>query len=283
MGPKVLTALACALCLAVPASAETAFPEFSAKRIKVPGAGTKKRITVQVEPRAEPAIPPRLAQPDTPKPAAVAAAVVPSGPAAPTGSYAWYWEKVSPDLTATSPGRLDDALASLTMGPGGGVVTAPRLKSLQDIVNAHGREILMASIGTRVSPALALAVISVESAGKADAQSHAGAQGLMQLMPATATRFGVSDSFDAAQNIKGGIAFLDFLMEKFNGDPILVLAGYNAGENSIEKHGGVPAFAETRDYVPKVLAAFQVAKGLCTTPPEMVSDGCAFNFLTASN
>ena len=77
--------------------------------------------------------------------------------------------------------------------------------------------------------ALVLAVITVESAGKADAISGAGAEGLMQLMPDTAARFGVSDSFDADQNILGGVKYLDWLMGEFEHDPILVLAGYNAG------------------------------------------------------
>ena len=66
------------------------------------------------------------------------------------------------------------------------------------------------------------------------------------------------------------------LMERFEGDPILALAGYNAGENSVTKHDGVPPYAETRDYVPKVLAAWTVARGLCLTPPQLVSDGCVF-------
>lgn len=65
-------------------------------------------------------------------------------------------------------------------------------------------------------------------------------------------------------------------MGEFEDDPILVLAGYNAGEGSVRKYNGVPPFAETRDYVPKVLAAFQVARGLCLTPPQLISDGCVF-------
>ncbi|WP_136441115.1 lytic transglycosylase domain-containing protein [Pacificoceanicola onchidii] len=281
MFSRVLVALICALSIAAPAAAESSFPSFSAKRVKPPAPGTKKRITIQIAPRAEPAIPPRPSKPAEPQ--SSVAETAPAKPAAPKGRYAWYWDKVSPELSATGPGRLSAALDGLARGPGGQTVAAPRLQALQDIASTHGRDILMASIGTKVSPAFALAVISVESAGKADAKSGAGAEGLMQLMPATAERFGVTDSFDAAQNIKGGVAFLDFLMEKFEGDPLLVLAGYNAGENSIGTHNGVPPYAETRDYVPKVLAAFQVARGLCVTPPELVSDGCAFHFLTAGN
>ena len=132
------------------------------------------------------------------------------------------------------------------------------------------------TVGTRVSPALVLAVMAVESGGRVDAVSRAGAQGLMQLMPATAARFGVSDAFDADQNVAGGVAFLDLLVGMFDGDPILVLAGYNAGENSIADNNGVPPYAETRDYVPKVLEAFRTARALCLTPPELISDGCVF-------
>ena len=69
---------------------------------------------------------------------------------------------------------------------------------------------------------------------------------------------------------------LTLLVRMFEGDPILVLAGYNAGENSIADNDGVPAYAETRDYVPKVLEAFRTARALCLTPPELISDGCVF-------
>ncbi|SMX42259.1 lytic transglycosylase domain-containing protein [Maliponia aquimaris] len=258
-------------------TASAGFADFSAKRVKPPQAGTKKRITVQIEPRANPAVPPPLPKP--PAAPVVAAAAASGAPAAPLGSYDWFWQHVSPDALASGPGRLSPALDSLGKGPGGQGVAAPRLQALQEIAAAHGVDLLRETAGTRVSPALALAVISVESSGRAKAESKAGAQGLMQLMPATAARFGVTDSLNPTQNIRGGVAFLDFLMEKFKGDPILVLAGYNAGENSIGQHGGVPPYAETRDYVPKVLAAFQVARGLCLTPPELVSDGCVFRVM----
>lgn len=121
-----------------------------------------------------------------------------------------------------------------------------------------------------------LSVISVESAGDARAVSRAGAQGLMQLMPATAARFGVTNPLDPRQNIRGGVAYLDWLLNHFGGDPILALAGYNAGEGSVRDNSGVPPYAETRAYVPKVLTAWTVARGLCLTPPELVSDGCVF-------
>ncbi len=279
MGIWKILAVACiaALCAPPPVTAQQGFSDFSAKRVKPPKPGARKRITVQIAPRAEPAIPPRPVEADPPDAVqTVAAAATPKRPGGAVGSYAWFWSAVSPEVGASGPGRLGPALVSLSKGPQGQSVASPRLQQLQDIAARHGSDILLSTVGTRVSPALALAVIAVESGGRADAKSHAGAEGLMQLMPATAKRFGVDDSYDTAQNIKGGVTFLDFLMEKFDGDPILVLAGYNAGENSIDKNGGVPPYAETRDYVPKVLAAFKTARGLCLTPPELVSDGCVF-------
>ena len=71
-------------------------------------------------------------------------------------------------------------------------------------------------------------------------------------------------------------------MGNFNRDPLMVIAAYNAGEGAVTANGGVPPFAETRDYVPKVLAAWQVAQGLCVTPPELVSDPCVFSVVSAN-
>ncbi len=264
-------AIAAAPAIAEEKGAPTPFADFSAKRVKPPKTG-EKRITVQIAPRANPAVPPPRAPATMAAPQPVAAGATAALPA--PAKYTWFWSTVSPKLADTGPGRLQPALVALGNGPAGAAVAAPRLQLLQEIAANHGRSLLLETASTQVSPALALAVIAVESAGRADAVSGAGAQGLMQLMPDTATRFGVSDSLDAAQNIKGGVAFLDFLMTKFDGDPILVLAGYNAGENSIGANDGVPPYAETRDYVPKVLAAFDVARGLCMTRPELISDPC---------
>lgn len=234
------------------------FPEFTFKRVTPPKAGTTRRITVQIEPRAEAPI-------DDPEQT--------DAPDSPAQVYDWYWAAVSPDLSASGPGRLEQAVLQLGKGPG---VPAPRLQVLKEIAERHGTQILAATIGTRVSPALVLAVIGIESSGRTDAVSGAGASGLMQLMPDTAKRFGVIDVSDPIQNIKGGVAYLDWLMGEFEADPILVLAGYNAGENAVKKNSGVPPFAETRAYVPKVLSAWTVARGLCMTPPLLITDGCAF-------
>ena len=172
-------------------------------------------------------------------------------------------------------------MATLSKGPAGASVRAPRLQHMQEIAQTYGKHILAATIGTDVSPALVLAVIGVESAGNPTAVSSAGAQGLMQLIPDTASRFGVTDSTDPAQNIKGGVAYLNWLSKEFNRDPLMILAAYNAGEGAVRANDGIPPYAETRDYVPKVLAAWQVAQGLCQSPPELITDPCVFKVIAA--
>lgn len=109
-----------------------------------------------------------------------------------------------------------------------------------------------------VSPELVKAVIKVESNYNPKAVSPKGARGLMQLMPDTAKRFGVSDSFDPEENITGGIKYLCFLFEEFGEDNLdLVLAGYNAGEQAVKNYNRqIPPYAETKSYVKKVLALY---------------------------
>lgn len=105
-----------------------------------------------------------------------------------------------------------------------------------------------------IDPKLVHAVIRAESGYHPRAQSPAGACGLMQLMPATARRFGVRDIWDPAQNIDGGVAYLRFLLNRFDHELRLVLAAYNAGEGAVEKHGNrVPPYRETQTYVRRVL------------------------------
>ena len=264
--------------------------DFTFKRVKPPVAG-EKRIIVQIDPAeqarrlaAYPAVKERaeattldpVSKPD----GALSPSFAPVP--APAASYAWFWEKVPTDIAARD-GRFPLAVASLSQGPGGAAVSAPRMQQMQELAAKYGTDILMATIGTEVSPALVLAVIGIESGGRTDAVSSAGAQGLMQLIPATAERFGVTDSTDAVQNITGGVAYLDWLMKTFDRDPLMVLAAYNAGEGAVQANSGVPPYAETRDYVPKVLAAWQVAQGLCLTPPELVTDPCVFKIISASN
>lgn len=250
---------------------------FMAKRVVPPAPGTTKFLTIQINPEEQAAALALVAAQPLPTVRRLSdgGGAIPGS--APSASYAWYWDTVSPAL-AQRDGRFQKAIDALASGPGGKAVQGPRLSHLQEIAIRHGREILAATIGTEVSPALVLAVISTESAGRANAVSRAGAVGLMQLIPATAVRFDVDDSTDPAKNIRGGVAYLNWLMKEFDRDPLMVIAAYNAGENAVKRNGGVPPYAETRDYVPKVLAAWQVARGLCLSPPELVTDGCVFAF-----
>lgn len=109
-----------------------------------------------------------------------------------------------------------------------------------------------------VEIALVHAVITAESGYNPTAVSRAGARGIMQLMPDTARRFGVQNSFDPAQNIQGGVKYLSQLIAMFNGDKVLAVAAYNAGENAVIRAGNkVPPYAETQHYVPKVLGLYR--------------------------
>jgi hypothetical protein len=123
------------------------------------------------------------------------------------------------------------------------VLRSPEMIALIDkIAGEHG-----------VDNWLVRAVVQAESAFYERARSKAGALGLMQLIPATAARFGVADPFDPVQNITGGVKYLRWLMDHFDHDYTKVIAAYNAGENAVKKHNGIPPFAETRAYVPKVM------------------------------
>lgn len=111
-----------------------------------------------------------------------------------------------------------------------------------------------------IDPALVLAVIQVESAFRPDAVSPKDAAGLMQLIPDTAERFGVADVFDPAQNVRGGIKYLRWLLAYFQGDVTLALAGYNAGERAVDRYKGVPPYDETRSYVRAVHSLYAAAR-----------------------
>lgn len=268
LAPLGIGALAAATALFSPAWAEESqkpqiepepFVDFTFKRVKAPQSRAQKRITVQIKPEA------------APKPAAVPTAAKPSAP----GSlpYDWFWSALDPKA-GKDPARAQRAVDMIEANLG--QVPEPRLQTLQSAARSYGRDLLLHSIGKDVSPAFALAVMTVESAGDAQAISRAGAQGLMQLMPKTAESYGVDDAMNPTDNIRGGIAMLHDLMRAYDHDPVLALAAYNAGAGAVRDHGGVPPFPETRAYVPKVMAAWRVARGLCVTPPELVTDGCVF-------
>jgi len=122
-----------------------------------------------------------------------------------------------------------------------------RRAAYESLIQAYARRY-------RLSPELLHAVIRAESAYNPHAVSRAGAQGLMQLMPGTAARYGVRNSFDPAENIRGGAAYLRDLLDLFDQDLRLALAGYNAGEGAVMKYGRtIPPYPETQGYVRKVM------------------------------
>lgn len=126
---------------------------------------------------------------------------------------------------------------------------------------AYQNEVAAAAHQYGVEEAIVRAIIHAESAFNPNALSRAGAQGLMQLMPATARRFGVSNPFDASQNIQGGVQYLAWLLKRFKGDLTLAAAGYNAGEGAVDKYNGVPPYNETRRYVERVGVLAQRYRG----------------------
>jgi soluble lytic murein transglycosylase-like protein len=187
----------------------------------------------------------------------------------------WFWDKVSPARAAADSTRLASVLGA--MGPELSRRGAARGvdRAADQVFLNHSAALFLASKHENLSPTLLLAVISVESAERSDAISPKGAQGLMQLIPATARRFGVSDPLDAAQNIAGGARYLSFLLDMFDRDALLALAAYNAGEGAVTRHDGVPPYAETRDYVARALAGFALLRARCANPPDGARDPCA--------
>ena len=117
----------------------------------------------------------------------------------------------------------------------------------------YDREIAAAAGRVGLSAHLVHAVVKTESAYRKHARSHAGAVGLMQLMPATAKRFGVTNRKDPAQSLRGGTVYLSWLLKRYNGNLQFALAGYNAGEGAVDKYNGIPPYRETRNYVAKVM------------------------------
>lgn len=163
-----------------------------------------------------------------------------------------------PATTGRTAAPTNVALASRTSAP----AERPRVTKAE-----IERFVQIASERYRVDPALVRAVITHESGWNPHAVSRAGAQGLMQLMPATAERHGVADAFDPEQNINAGVRHLRSLLERYRGDLDLALAAYNAGEGAVDRAGGVPNIRETRTYVNRVTNTyFQPGSGRASSP-----------------
>jgi soluble lytic murein transglycosylase-like protein len=212
----------------------------------------------------------RLVHPSLPMPAVAGGGGQRYGPEA----FRWFWSEVSTALRDARAGRWADVLVVIESARASGKPVYGSRAAAERILASHGAHLKREAARHNVSAALLVAVIAVESGGNPMARSPKGAGGLMQLMPGTAERFGVSDAYLPSENIRGGARYLDWLLRTFRDDAVLALAGYNAGEGAVDDHAGVPPYGETRDYVAKVAGAWAAARTLCATPPRGARDAC---------
>lgn len=168
-----------------------------------------------------------------------------------------------PDIVATADSECADNPEAKTGRPS---VSADAANPNRAIVVKWVEEI---APRYAIDPNLVLAVIQTESAYNPGALSPNNAQGLMQLVPTTAQRFGVKDPWNPLENIRGGIAYLSWLLRRFDGKVEWTLAAYNAGEGAVERHQGVPPYQETQAYVKKILAHYpKTTHPVPPQPPE---------------
>lgn len=189
-------------------------------------------------------------------------------------AFRWFWNEVSPSRAAASANRWEGVTRIIETARSRGQPVFGSTATAKRIVQSYGPILEREAKKRNLSLPLLIAVIAVESGGNATARSPVGAQGLMQLMPKTAERFGVTNSNNPSQNIRGGAHYLDWLLRRYKNDAVLALAGYNAGEGAVDRHKGVPPYNETRDYVAKVAGAYHVARHLCKEPPQGARDAC---------
>ncbi|MEM9210000.1 MAG: lytic transglycosylase domain-containing protein [Pseudomonadota bacterium] len=237
------------------------------KRITVQELDTGNRINVQISPQDTPEAVPETDPFENPTPTAVFEIDEDEMTAA------WFWRRVSPALEDASRDALERAASVVAEE---GRLSVASHSEIDTLIRQYGAHLLAAGAETGTSPALLLSIMYVESRGNRTAVSPAGAQGVMQLIPATASRFDVDDPFDPGPAILGAAQYLRFLLDEFAGDAVLALAGYNAGENAVLQNGRVPPYKETRAYVPKVIATWIVASEFCSSQQTLATDGCVF-------
>lgn len=201
----------------------------------------------------------------------VALSVALCGVAGEARAFSWFWDKVPAGINDGSRFRALEVVSAAYSGMKDRKRAADKVLS---VLERWRPEIEAAARQARISEALIAAVVVVESGGNPRAVSPAGAMGLGQLMPGTARRYGVKDPFDPKANLMGSAKYLSDLVDMFRNDIVLALAAYNAGEQAVLRHAGVPPYSETRAYVPKVLSAFDLAGSFCATPPRSARRQC---------
>lgn len=171
-------------------------------------------------------------------------------------------QQVLPAPAAPAAGSFASTLAraSASPAPDAGGPESPDWRAYRPLVDAAARRY-------GVPAALIDAVIQQESGFDPNATSAAGAQGLMQLMPATAAGLGATDAYDPAQNIAAGARYLHEQLDTFGGDVSLALAAYNAGAGAVQRYGGTPPYPQTQAYVPAVLAHYRRFQSLLASDP----------------
>ena len=188
-----------------------------------------------------------------------------------SSASSWFWKEVPAGIEEGSRANAMQIVANSRSRRQGLFGTKALARS---VLTRWRAEIEAAAREAGINEALIAAVVMVESGGDPYAKSPAGALGLGQLMPGTARRYGVRNVFNPAENLRGSATYLSDLINMFRGDLVLALAAYNAGAQAVFKYRGVPPYAETREYVPKVLAAFETAGGFCALHPRAARRKC---------
>jgi soluble lytic murein transglycosylase-like protein len=148
------------------------------------------------------------------------------------------------------PPNMPPAVLAFNDGSGAFAALPPYKQKFAELVRSMALE-------NEVSPGLALAIVAVESNFEPYARSPKNARGLMQLIPDTAARFNVKNTYDPADNVRGGLAYLRWLLSYYRGEVTLAAAAYNAGEGAVDRYRGVPPFPETQEYVRKIRRFFE--------------------------